>query len=177
MIYAYRDIEPQVAQTAFVAPGAQIIGDVHIGHDSSIWFNCVVRGDVHYIRIGEATNVQDGSVLHVRKDKYPLLIADNVTIGHGVVMQGCRIESHVLLGMGAVLLDNCSVGEYSIVGAGAVVLEDTVIPPNTFAAGVPAKPRRELTQAERDSIDRHALSYVEYKNSFAGNGLREIRRG
>lgn len=174
MIYAYNDIEPVIDPTCFTAPGAQIIGDVHIGRDSSVWFNSVVRGDVHHIRIGECTNVQDGCVLHVRKDKFPLIVGDHVTFGHGVLAQGSRIGSHVLMGMGAVILDDCLIGEYSIIAAGALLLEGTVVPPGTLMVGVPAKPRRAVSSAERDAIDRHATNYVAYKNSFLSGGFREV---
>src|SRR3989304_7449039 len=117
MLKPYKGILPRIDESAFIEDSAQIIGDVEIGARSSIWFNAVVRGDVHYIRIGERTNVQDNSVLHVTKDTYPLIIGSDVTIGHNAVLHGCVVKDRCLIGMGAIILDNAEIGEDSIIGA------------------------------------------------------------
>lgn len=166
MLHEYKDKWPKLGERVYIAEGAQIVGDVEIGDDSSIWYNCVVRGDVHHVRIGKYTNIQDGSIGHVMKDLFPLIVKDYVTIGHGVVMHGCTIESHCLIGMRATLLNEVVVGEYSIVGAGALVTERTVIPPRSLVLGSPAKVKRPLTDDEAASIDEYAQRYYEYKETY-----------
>lgn len=166
MLVPYRGILPKIYKSAFVEDSAMVIGDVEVGQDSSIWFNCVVRGDVNFIRIGRRTNIQDGCILHVTRDLYPLFLADEITLGHGVILHGCRIHSRTLIGMGALVLDNAVVEEDCIVGAGAVVAENTVIPKGMLALGVPAKPIRPLRPEEYERIRRHAGNYVEYKNIY-----------
>src|SRR3972149_6367775 len=121
MLKPYKGILPRIDESAFMEDSARIIGDVEIGAHSSIWFNAVVRGDVHYIRIGSRTNVQDNCTLHVTKDTYPLIIGNDITIGHGVILHGCTIKDRCLIGMGAIILDNAEVGEDCIIGAGALV--------------------------------------------------------
>src|SRR5713226_4440561 len=138
-IRPYRGKRPQIAASAYIDPAALIIGDVVIGEDSSVWPCAVVRGDVHYIRIGARTNVQDGSVLHVMKDEYPLIVGDEVTIGHGVVLHGCTVESRCLIGMGSVVLNNAKIGAGSIIAAGTLVPEGTVVPPNSLFMGHPGR--------------------------------------
>src|SRR5262245_50873429 len=123
MLLEYLGKRPKLGRGVFVAEGAKIIGDVEIGDDSSVWFNSVVRGDVHYIRIGKNTNIQDGSILHVMKDQYALILEDYVTVGHGVMLHGCIIHSHCLIGMRATILNNAQIGSHCIIGAGAVVTE------------------------------------------------------
>lgn len=150
----------------FMAEGAHVIGDVEIGKDSSIWFNAVVRGDVNFIRIGERTNIQDSSVLHVTHKKYPLIIGSNVTVGHSAVVHAATVYDFCLIGMGAIILDNARVGPYALVAAGAVVAGDAVIPEGTLAAGVPAKVVRPLTEEERQSLIRSAQNYVEYVAAY-----------
>ena len=163
MLLEYKGKTPKLGQRIYVAPGAYIIGDVEIGDDSSVWFNSVVRGDVHYIRIGKHTNIQDGSICHVMKDQYPLIIQDYVTIGHGVMLHGCTIDSHCLIGMRATILNNAKIGDHCIVGAGALVTEGTVVPPRSLVLGMPAKVKRSLTDEEVTSIDEYARRYYEYK--------------
>lgn len=166
MIRSYRGINPQIASSAFIEESAQIIGDVVIGEDSSVWFNTVIRGDVNYIRIGARTNVQDGSVLHVFKDLYPLIIGDDVTIGHGCILHGCTIESRCLISMGAVVLNGVRVGTGSIIAAGAVVPENMIVPPHSLFVGVPAKFFRHLHEEDSKIIEQYAAHYVEYKQVY-----------
>jgi len=166
MLHEYKGKWPKLGERVYIAEGAQIVGDVEIGDHSSVWYNCVVRGDVHYVRIGSHTNIQDGSICHVMKDTCPLILKDYVTIGHGVMLHGCRIDSHCLIGMRATLMNDAVVGEYSIVGAGAVVTERTVIPPRSLVLGLPAKVKRPLTDQEVASIDEYARRYYEYKETY-----------
>jgi carbonic anhydrase/acetyltransferase-like protein (isoleucine patch superfamily) len=165
-IVSYRGLAPKIHPSVFVAEGAHIIGDVEIGKDSSVWFNVVIRGDVHFIKIGEATNIQDNAVLHVTHKTTPLRIGAHVTIGHGAVVHAATIRDFSLIGMGAVVLDNAEVGPYALVAAGAVVLANTVIPEGTMAAGVPAKVVRSLTHEERRSLIQSAQNYVEYVATY-----------
>lgn len=166
MVHPYKGIFPRIADSVYVSPGVHIIGDVEVGEHSSLWFGTIVRGDVHYIRIGRETNLQDGTIVHVMKDQYPTLLGDYVSVGHGAVLHGCTIESHCLIGMRATILNDVRIGEYSIVGAGALVTEGTVIPPRSMVLGVPAKVRRELTPEEVESIDEYARRYHEYKETY-----------
>jgi len=168
MLHEYKGMRPKVGERVYIAEGAQIIGDVEIGADSSVWYNAVIRGDVHYIRIGTHTNIQDGSICHVMKDQYPLVLGDYVTIGHGAMLHGCRIESHCLIGMRATILNNAKIGAHSIIGAGAVVTEGTVIPSRSLVLGLPARVKRELTDEEVEGIDEYAKRYYEYKETYLG---------
>jgi carbonic anhydrase/acetyltransferase-like protein (isoleucine patch superfamily) len=170
LIRSYAGRKPQIAASAYVDPAAVVIGDVTIGEDSSIWPCVVVRGDVHFIRIGARTNVQDGSVLHVMKDEFPLILGDNVTVGHGAVLHGCRIESRCLIGMGAVILNSAHIGSGSIIAAGTLVPENTVVPPGSLFMGHPGKFRRALTPADLEAIDAYAARYVEYKQIYMTGG-------
>jgi carbonic anhydrase/acetyltransferase-like protein (isoleucine patch superfamily) len=165
-IRAYRGKRPQIAGSAYIDPAAVIIGDVVIGEDSSVWPCSVIRGDVHYIRIGARTNIQDGSVLHVMRDEYPLILGDDVTIGHSVTLHGCTIESRCLIGMGAVILNGVIVGSGSIVAAGALITERTVIPPGSLVMGSPGKVKRALTPIDQAAIDAYSQRYVSYKNIY-----------
>ncbi len=148
LVIPHHDVTPDIAPDVFLAPGSVVIGDVQIGAGSSVWFNTVVRGDVHHIRIGERVNLQDLSMVHVTTGRHPTIIGDDVTVGHRVVLHGCTIESGALIGMGAVVMDRAVVGEMALVGAGSLVTEGTVIPPRTLAVGSPAKVRRPLTDDE-----------------------------
>ena len=148
MILPYKGQTPRIHPTVFIVEGAQIIGDVEIGEDSSVWFNAVVRGDVNFVSIGKRTNVQDNSVLHVNHDTYSLVIGDDVTIGHSVTLHGCVLKNRCLIGMGAIVLDGAKVGEDSVVGAGALVTEGMVVPPKSLVLGLPAKVKRCLTDKE-----------------------------
>jgi carbonic anhydrase/acetyltransferase-like protein (isoleucine patch superfamily) len=166
MIRAYRGKRPQIAATAWIDPAAVIIGDVVIGEDSSVWPCSVIRGDVHYIRIGARTNIQDGSVLHVMRDEYPLILGDDVTVGHAVTLHGCKIESRCLIGMGSIILNGVTIGAGSIVAAGTLLLERTNIPPGSLVVGHPGKIKRMLTPIDQGSIDEYAKRYVSYKNVY-----------
>jgi carbonic anhydrase/acetyltransferase-like protein (isoleucine patch superfamily) len=153
---------PRIHENAFVDETALVIGDVEIGARSSIWMNAVVRGDVGRIRIGEATNVQDLCVIHVRGGKFDTRLGDRVTIGHHVVLHGCEIGDQSLIGIGAVVLDGAVVGPESMVGAGALVTPGTVIPPRMLALGSPAKVKRPLTGEELEELRRSADNYWGY---------------
>jgi gamma-carbonic anhydrase len=166
MIIPYRGIRPKLHSSVFVAEGAQIIGDVEIGQDSSVWFNTVVRGDVHYIRIGDRTNIQDNSILHVTHEKYPLLIGSDVTVGHGAILHAATIKDRCLIGMGARILDDATVGSYALIAAGSLVLEHFVVPEGALVAGVPARVKRMLTEEERQQIVQSAQNYVDYVKSY-----------
>lgn len=166
MIKPFKGILPKIHETVFIEESAQIIGDVEIGEHSSVWFNAVVRGDVNYIRIGKKTNIQDGSLLHVTNKTYPLFLEDEITIGHGVTLHGCRIRSRCLIGMGAIVLDGAEVEEYSIIAAGSVVTEKSIIPSGWLSLGIPAKPKRKLTKEEQDKMLQYAENYVRYMKDY-----------
>jgi len=166
MILPFNGSEPRIAATAYVAESADLIGDVTLGEHSSVWFRCVLRADVHYIRIGARSNIQDGAVLHGMKDLYPVVLGDEVTVGHNVTLHGCVIESRCLIGMGSVVLNNARIGEGSIIAAGSLVTEGTVVPPCSLFMGSPAQFRRHLTDADLDIIRRYASNYVSYKDAY-----------
>lgn len=159
MLIEYEGITPKVHDSVFIAPGAMLIGDVTIGEESSVWFNCVLRGDLEPIRIGCRTNVQDGAVIHMDREM-PCLIGDDVTIGHGAILHSCIIGNEALIGMGAILLSGSVIGERAIVAAGALVREGQEIPPDTLAMGVPAKVGRDVTEAELERVRRGKDDYV-----------------
>lgn len=166
MILPYKSILPEIDESVFIAGGAVITGDVKIGKDSSIWFNSVIRGDVHYVRIGERTNIQDGSILHVTNGRFPLNIGDDVTVGHNAIVHGCTVKSNVLIGMGAILLDDSVINSNSLIAAGTVVREGFEIPEGVLAAGVPAKVIRNLTSDEIIKIKESAAGYVKYAEEY-----------
>jgi len=161
---------PQVHETAFVDQSAQVIGDVEIGAESSIWMNVVIRGDVHRIRVGRRTNVQDLTMVHVMRGTHPTTIGDEVTIGHSAVIHGCTIEDRCLIGMGVILLNGCRIGRESIVAAGTLVPERAEIPPGSLVMGSPGKIRRVLTDQERASIKGYADNYVAYRLDYLSQG-------
>jgi len=166
MIRSYRDKFPKIGAGAFIDESAQIIGDVEIGANSSVWFNSVVRGDVYYIRIGENSNIQDLCCLHVTRDRNPTILGDHVTVGHGVILHGCSIESHSLIGMGAIVMDRVKVGQGSIVGAGSILTQGLQVPPRSLVLGSPARVIRELSADEVEGIDRYAANYLMYKENY-----------
>ncbi|MCY4614316.1 MAG: gamma carbonic anhydrase family protein [Nitrospira sp.] len=166
MIKAYRGVTPTIADTAFIEDTAVIVGDVVIESESSVWFHSVVRGDVNFIRIGRRTNVQDLSLLHVTHDTYPLILGDDVTVGHHVVLHGCTIHNRVLIGMGAVLMDGVVVGDDCIIGAGALVTEHTKIPPGSLVIGSPARVKRPLRETELAWLKESAQNYVRYARDY-----------
>lgn len=150
---------PVVAETAFIADGAKLIGDVAIGEQSSVWYNAVVRGDRARIRIGARSNVQDNVSVHVDRS-HPALIGDDVSIGHNAVVHGCVIEDGCLIGMGAVVLSGAVIGAGSLVAAGTVILEGSIVPPGSLVAGVPGQVRRPLSEGEKSNLIRNATTYV-----------------
>ncbi|MGH9818017.1 MAG: gamma carbonic anhydrase family protein [Candidatus Acidiferrales bacterium] len=166
MIRSYKGRRPQVAASAYVDAQATVIGDVVIGEHSSVWPAVVIRGDVNWIRIGARTNVQDGSVLHVMRDEWPLLLGDSVTVGHGCVLHGCTIESRCLIGMGSIVLNGAKIGAGSIIAAGTLVPERTEVPPGSLYMGHPGKFRRALTLEDQQAIDEYAARYVEYLAAY-----------
>lgn len=166
MKLTYKGKFPEIHEGVYIADNAVVVGDVVIGAHSSVWFNAVVRGDEHYIRIGSRTNVQDNCVLHVTHKTHPLFIGDDITIGHGAIVHGCRIKSMCLIGIGAIVLDGAVVGEQSIVAAGSVVKEGMIVPPHTLVAGIPAVVKRELTQEDIDYIMSLTKNYVEITKSY-----------
>jgi gamma-carbonic anhydrase len=170
-IRPYQGKRPLIAASAYIDSASVVIGDVVIGEDASIWPLVVVRGDVNYIRIGARTNIQDGSVLHVMKDEYPLILGDDITVGHSVTLHGCTIESRCLIGMRATILNGVVIGEGSIVAAGTLLTERTVVPPRSLVMGSPGKVKRALTADDLASIHRYAKRYVEYKEIYRNEPL------
>jgi carbonic anhydrase/acetyltransferase-like protein (isoleucine patch superfamily) len=155
-----------VHRTAYVDVSAQVIGDVEIGADSSVWMNAVVRGDVNTIRIGQRSNVQDGTVVHVMHETHPTRIGDDVTIGHAAIVHGCTIGNRVLIGMGATILNGAVIGDDTIVAAGTLVTEGAVIPSRSLVMGSPGKVRRTLSDGDVASILEYAANYVRYKKDY-----------
>jgi len=174
MILPYKGVSPRIHRSVFMVESAAVIGDVEIGPDSSLWFNSVTRGDVNYIRIGALTNVQDNSTLHVTKDTHPLVIGDEVTIGHGVTLHGCTVLGRALIGMGAIVLDGAEIGMDVIVGAGTLITEGKVIPPRTLVVGSPGRVVRDLTDAEVERIRRSAANYKGYAENYRAGGYAGI---
>ncbi len=177
IILPYKGILPNIHPDAFIAPGAVVIGDVHIGKDSNVWFGCVIRGDVHRIRIGERSNIQDGTVVHVTRDNGPTHIGSNVTIGHGAVIHACTLEDGSFVGMSATVLDQVVVEPGAMVAAGALVAPGKRVPSGEIWAGNPAKLLRKLSEAEVAYISQSARNYVELakeyldaRKSLAGHG-------
>lgn len=166
MIRTFQGIKPKIAESVFIEETAVVIGDVVIGEDCSVWFNSVIRGDVNYIRLGDRTNVQDLCVLHVTHDTAPLVIGNDVTIGHKVVLHGCTIKDRVLIGMGAIIMDGAMIGEDCVVGAGALVTEGTVVPPKSLILGSPAKVKRTVSQQELAWIKESAQNYITYAKQY-----------
>jgi carbonic anhydrase/acetyltransferase-like protein (isoleucine patch superfamily) len=165
MITNFKDKNPKIHETVFIAPSADVIGDVTIGENSSIWHHAVLRGDVDRIEIGSYTNVQDGTIVHVAKGN-PAIIGNNVTIGHGVIVHGCTVKDNAFIGMGAIILDGAVIGEGALVGAGALVTEGKEIPPYTLAVGVPAKVVKELSKEYIEMAKKRALEYAELAREY-----------
>ncbi|HEV2494962.1 MAG TPA: gamma carbonic anhydrase family protein [Terriglobia bacterium] len=176
MIRSYAGRVPRIAASAFVADSADVIGEVEIGENASVWFASVLRGDIEPIRIGANSNIQDGSIVHTMLGA-ATTVGNWVTVGHRAVIHGCTIEDHCLIGMGAVLLNNVRVGEGSIVAAGALVPEKTVIPPRSLYLGFPARFQRQLTDADRVFIDMHAAHYLDYKEVYLSERRRAVTSG
>lgn len=166
MLYKYEDKYPQIADSAFVAPSADIIGDVIIDEDCSIWFGAVLRGDENCIKVGRGTNIQDNSTVHITADKYSTEIGEYVTIGHGAIVHACKVGNHCLIGMGAIILDGVEVGDYTIIGAGSMVTGGKKIPSGVLVVGSPAKVIRELTEDEKRNLEESAQNYISYSKKF-----------
>ncbi len=166
MIRPFKSIWPVVDPTAYVDQSAQVIGDVTLGPESSVWMNVVIRGDVHHIRIGARTNIQDLTLIHVMRDAHPTVIGDEVTVGHSAVIHGTTIEDRVLIGMGAVLLNGVHVGHDSIVAAGTLITEGTVIPPRSLVMGRPGTVKRTLSDDDVAEIRWYADNYVRYRLEY-----------
>jgi carbonic anhydrase/acetyltransferase-like protein (isoleucine patch superfamily) len=161
-LFPYLDLFPDLHPTVFLASGVKIIGDVKIGENSSVWYNSVIRGDVHYVKIGEMTNIQDCSMLHVTNGRYPLRIGNKVTIGHSVKLHGCTLQDLCLIGIGSIVLDGAVVETNSMVAAGALVKPNFIVPAGKLVAGIPAKIIRDLTDEEINDLENSALRYKKY---------------
>ncbi len=166
MLHTYQGITPKLADRVFHVDSAEIIGDVEIGADSSIWFHVVIRGDVNFIRIGERTNIQDGTVIHVTHKINPTVIGDDVTIGHNVTLHGCKIGDRCLIGMGAVVMDKAVVEDDAMVAAGALVTPGTNVPSGTLYTGSPARYKRHLSDREVADLKQSALNYLHYTENY-----------
>ncbi|MGA2987775.1 MAG: gamma carbonic anhydrase family protein [Terriglobia bacterium] len=173
MILTLAGRTPRIAGSVYIAPSADVIGSVDLGENSSVWFQCVLRGDIEPIRVGANSNIQDGSIVHTMIGA-PVVVGDWVTVGHRVVLHGCTVEDNCLIGMGAVLLNHVHVGEGSIVAAGSVVAEKTVIPPHSLYMGVPAKLRRVLRENEQPFIRMHATHYLDYKERYLAKEAQAV---
>ena len=166
MLRPFRSVLPKIHPTAFVDASAQVIGDVEIGEESSVWMNVVIRGDVNTIRIGDRTNIQDGTVIHVMRGTHATTIGHEVTVGHAAILHGCTINDRVLIGMGALLLNGAEIGQDSIVAAGTLVPESKKFPPRSLLMGRPATLKRELTDKEIASIRDYAQRYIGYRQDY-----------
>ena len=173
MIRSYQGIRPKIADVCYIDASAQVLGDVVIGHRSSVWMNAVLRGDVNSIRVGSCSNVQDCAVLHGQRNLYPVIVGDWVTIGHNATVHGCTVGDMVVIGMGATVLNDARIGEGCIIAAGSVVPEHTVVPPRTLWAGVPAKQRREITDKDYELIREYAKNYLDYVDIYLNEPVPE----
>lgn len=160
MIYKHKSYTPKIDTSCFVAPSADIIGQVTIGADSTVWYNAVLRGDVNQIIIGRGTNIQDNCTVH-NSDDYPTVVGDHVTVGHNVLLHGCHVGNNSLVGMGSTLLDGAEIGEFTIIGANSLVTQNKKIPSGVLAIGSPAKVVRELTEEEKENLKKSALHYIQ----------------
>tara|TARA_R110000868_G_scaffold193443_1_gene438357 strand:- start:1439 stop:1948 length:510 start_codon:yes stop_codon:yes gene_type:complete len=167
MIKTINGKSPQIGEDCYIAENATIVGDVSMGAQCSIWFNAVLRGDVHYIKMGNKVNVQDGAVIHCTYLKSPTTIGNNVSIGHNAIVHGCTIHDNVLIGMGSIVMDDCVVESNSIIAAGAVVTKGTRVPSGTVFAGMPAKKIKDIsTELSVGEVERIANNYVKYSSWF-----------
>ncbi len=174
MIRSFRDTTPRIAPSAFLAEGVVVIGDVEIGRDASVWYGCVLRGDVGPIRVGAATNIQEGTILHCTPDKPPTVLESRVTVGHGAVLHGCHIGARSLVGMSATVLDGAVVGEECIIGAAALVPPGMVVPPRTLVVGSPARFSRRLNDEDVEWILDHSRTYIELKERYLREGTGQM---
>lgn len=170
LIRTVSGLTPRFGRRVFVAGNAVLVGDVTLGDDVSLWYQVVVRGDIHWVRIGARSNLQDGVVVHVENQQWPTLLEEEVSVGHRAVLHGCTIRRRCLVGMGAVVMNGAEIGEGSIVAAGAVVREGFEVPPGSVVAGVPAVVKRSVTADESERIVRTARNYLEYKSRYLADG-------
>ena len=167
LIKPVKGISPKFGNNCFLAENSTVVGDVIMGDDCSVWFNAVVRGDVHYIKMGNKVNVQDGAVIHCTYQKNPTNIGNNVSIGHNAIVHGCTVNDNVLIGMGAIVMDRCEIGSNSIIAAGAVVLEGTKVEPGSIYAGMPARKVKDISpELQKGEVERIANNYVMYSGWF-----------
>ena len=172
MIRTFQGITPTIPTSCFIEDTGVVIGNVVMGEQCSVWFHAVIRGDVHYIRLGNRTNVQELCMLHVTHGTHPLIIGNDVTIGHSVVLHGCTIKDRVLIGMGAIIMDGAMIGEDSVVGAGALVTEGTMVPPKSLILGTPAKVKRPVTNKELMWIKESSENYVKYAGQYMAHSSK-----
>ena len=173
-ILPYDGVAPKLGANAFIADTARVIGDVHLGPEASVWFGTVIRGDVHHIRVGARTNVQDLTMIHVTSKRWPTIIGAEVTIGHRAVLHGCTVHDRALIGMGAIVMDGAVIGEEAMVGAGALVTPGTVVPPRTLVVGSPARPVRPLKADEVAWLARSAQHYVDIAATYVVGGYGRV---
>jgi carbonic anhydrase/acetyltransferase-like protein (isoleucine patch superfamily) len=166
MLRPHRGRFPRIHPTAYIDDSAQVIGDVEIGEESSVWMMVVIRGDVHRIRIGNRSNLQDGTIVHAMKDTHPTIVGDDVTIGHAAVIHGCTVEDRCLIGIGAILLNGSRIGGGSIIAAGSLVPEDMIVPPRSLVMGTPARVKRALDDQAVATIQMYADRYVSYRRDY-----------
>src|SRR4029450_5733484 len=170
MIRPFGGIHPQIPESAYVDVCAQVIGDVHLGEQSSVWCNAVLRGDMFYIRIGDRSNVQDNCVIHTRTGSHPTILEEEVTVGHSVTLHGCYVERKSLIGIGSIVLDDVRVGHESLVAAGSLISPGTIIPPRSLVMGMPARVKRPLTDEEVANLDHFWQNYVNYAAMYVKDG-------
>lgn len=174
MIRGFRETIPKIASSASIAENAVIIGDVEIGEEASVWYNCVLRGDVNYIRIGDRTNIQDMTMIHVSREDHPTVIECEVTVGHSVTLHGCYIESGSLIGIGSTVLDGARIGRNSLVAAGSLVTPNTSVPEGSFVVGSPARVKRQMSAEEISDISRFWKNYVELSTAYREGGQTAV---
>lgn len=175
MITGFKDKKPRIDKTVYIADSAEIIGDVEIGSDSSVWNGTVLRGDMHFIKIGNNVSVQDNCVMHGTLSDYPAIVGDNVSIGHSAIVHGCKIGNNCLIGMGSTILDGAEVGDWCIIGAGAVVTEHARIPSGSIVLGVPGKVVSKLTEEHKNRITVNWQKYVELKDIYLDEKQKDKR--
>jgi gamma-carbonic anhydrase len=166
MIRPFGGVHPQIPDSAYVDPSAQVIGDVQLGEQASIWCNAVLRGDMYYIRVGNRTNIQDNCVVHTRTGEFPTILEDDVTVGHSVTLHGCYVERGALIGIGSIVLDDARIGEKSLIAAGSLISPGTVIPPRSLVMGTPGRVKRPLTDDEVAGLDSFWMNYVKFTAKY-----------
>ncbi len=166
MIRSYKGVSPRIPESCYVDDSAQVVGDVELGEHASIWMNAVVRGDVHYIKIGANSNIQDCSVMHGMLGKWPVVVGEWVTVGHSVTLHGCVVEDRCLIGMGAIILNGARIGSDTIVAAGTLIPEGVIIEPGSLVMGSPGKVRRKLSEEEKASILTYGRNYLGYTEQY-----------